>query len=267
MKHPLWSAIYPFFQDIDTFVGSGTMPGAEVKQRASAVKKQAGPAPGAPLEAGGVLKAFVPTDELLDARQAIRSKLDVLKASLAASLTERETYLVLFPVVVYCDEVIQNKFFTGQEVEWPPLQKELFRIDNGGEAFYDTLDDLLRKPETLPFVYEVFTYCLNAGFRGKYGDNLAKISKYKTELVSRIPIPTVEKPPEQAAGASLIAASRFPVWYYLAAAAFVAAAFVAYLLLAATACRARSEAEGRDRERADGGHLRPGPPPRALDAG
>ena len=238
MKHALWAPAYALLQDVDTFVTTGNMPGVEAiaqarMQSPSERKKEEElqKAKTVSRGAGGVMRAFAGTDELVDVRGAVRAKLDMLKAKLTKTLTERESYLVLFPIVVYCDEVIQNKLLAGPEMVWPPLQKELFKIDNGGEAFYDTLDDLVRKPDTLPFIYEVFYFCLAAGFMGKHANNLAKINEYKSKLEARIPVVAPEKQEEEKAEEDFIV-DTLPVWSYVGAAAVFAAAFGAFYLLA-----------------------------------
>jgi type IV/VI secretion system ImpK/VasF family protein len=222
MQNPLWSAIYDIFTDVDALLTQVERFGTV----SPAVEGTGGAAPRRPARAAvqkleGMRQAYSETTALVEVRSQIRSKLDMLKAALSARLTERETYLVLFPVVVRFDELVQNRFLAAAGTAWPPLQKELFEIDNGGEVFYDTLDDLLRKAETLPFVYEVYYFCLSDGFRGKYADNLAKINEYKTKLADKIPLPPVERRAERAEGPALVMVSGLPVKYYAAAALFL----------------------------------------------
>jgi type VI protein secretion system component VasF len=229
MKHPLWSAIYDLFQDIETFLTTGEIsgPSPEMMRPATArmnvMKTQQ-------LKVEGLRAAFDQTEDMLSARGAIRARLDVLKASLSATLNEREVYLVLFPVVVFSDEMVKNKF-PEKAASWPPLQKELFRIDNGGEVFYETLDDLLRKPDTLPFVYEVYYFAINYGFRGKYADNLAKINEYKAKVEAKIPLPKVDARRARA-GTEAVHAEKSPYWYYAASGAFLVGAYAVLYAIA-----------------------------------
>lgn len=120
--------------------------------------------------------------EVVGARSEIRTQLDFLRVKLAETLAERDCYLVLFPIVAYFDEHVQTRYLDENQLSWPPLQKELFQIDDAGELFYETVDDLLRKPQTIPFIYEVYYFCLNQGFQGKYVDNPVKISEYMKKL-------------------------------------------------------------------------------------
>lgn len=171
-------------------------------------------------------------DKLVKMRAAIRSNLDVLKARLSENLTEREVYLVLFPVVVYFDELVMYTFLSQSHSNWPPLQKELFKIDNGGEIFYDTLDDILRKPETLPFVYEIFYFVLNDGFKGKFKDNEVKIAEYKKKLKEKIPVPTVQEQEEEEEQQQIFYFYKFPSWYYASLAGFLLVTYTAIYIYA-----------------------------------
>ena len=97
-------------------------------------------------------------DDLLQARTELRAQLDRLRTKLSERLSERDSYLVLFPMVAHFDEWVQMRFLKGDQLSWPPLQRELFQIDDAGEIFFETLDDILLKPQTLPFVLEVFYF-------------------------------------------------------------------------------------------------------------
>ncbi len=126
------------------------------------------------------------TEELIKARSEIRTQLDFLKATLSEDLKERDTYLVLFPVVAHIDEMIQTKYLTKMDSSWPLLQRELFQVENAGEMFFEILDDILIKPATLPFVFEVYYFCISYGFRGKYDQDPVRINHYLKSLKSRI---------------------------------------------------------------------------------
>ena len=127
-------------------------------------------------------------DDLLKARTALRGELDSLKARLSEQLSERDVYLVIFPIVAHFDELVQTRLLQGDTLSWPTLQNELFQINDAGELFFDTLDDILLKPQTLPLVLEVFFFCLEDGFQGRYNRNPGKIEEYLDRLKNRIPI-------------------------------------------------------------------------------
>jgi type IV/VI secretion system ImpK/VasF family protein len=209
MKNPLWSAVFDLVQEVDTLFSRAERFGAGGAAGSSDAPPSDAPSDAPPSDApaepaiaasspkrgkAGFFKAYVATDDLVEVRSKLRAKLDLLKAQLAENLTEREVFLVLFPLVVLFDELVQNRFVAGGgSGSWPPLQSELFKIDDGGEVFYNTLDDLIRKPDTLPFVYEVFYLCLSLGFRGRYADNLTKVNEYKHKIETKIPLPVLPK--------------------------------------------------------------------------
>ena len=79
---------------------------------------------------------------------------------------------------------------------------------------YETLDDILRKPQTLPLIYEVFYFCLNHGFRGKYIDNQVKINEYLKKLREKIPIhkqENIQAAPEETGQIKFVGSK---IWYY-----------------------------------------------------
>jgi type IV/VI secretion system ImpK/VasF family protein len=167
------------------------------------------------------------SEEIVKVRADVRVQLDFLRVQLAETLSEREAYLVLFPIVIYFDELVQYKYLPAGQT-WPPLQKELYQIDNGGVLFYETLDDILRKPQTLPLVYEVFYFCMSHGFRGRYNDDPVKILEYKTKLLDKISTKDVE-PSLEYSTAPVSAGSIKNAWFYYAGS--VGVILVAYFLI------------------------------------
>ena len=116
----------------------------------------------------------------------LRSKLDTLRDQLHRELTENETYLVMFPLVLLCDEMVMIRLPKAQQTSWPLLQSELFQINYGGDVFYDFVDERLDKPDTPSMVFEVLYFCLAAGFVGKFGESSGKVQRYRTLLSEQI---------------------------------------------------------------------------------
>jgi cell division protein FtsN/type VI protein secretion system component VasF len=170
--------------------------------------------------------------ELVRVRAEIRTQLDFLRMKLAEQLTERDCYLVLFPIVAFFDEYVQTTYLGENQLDWPPLQRELFQIDDAGEIFYDTVDDILRKPQTIPFIYEVYYFCLNKGFLGRHIGDPVKINEYLKRLREKIPVVDLadfQAVPEDTGRIRPIGSS---IWYY---AASVLAVIAIYFLLRAAA--------------------------------
>ncbi len=116
----------------------------------------------------------------------LRNKLDALRDNLNRELTENETYLVMFPLVLLCDEMVMTRLSKQQQTSWPLLQSELFQINYGGDVFYDFVDERLEKPDTPPIVFEVLYFCLAAGFVGKFGESGGKVQRYRTLLSEQL---------------------------------------------------------------------------------
>jgi type VI secretion system protein ImpK len=116
----------------------------------------------------------------------LRTKLDTLRDNLNRELTENETYLVMFPLVLLCDEMVMCRLAKEQQTSWSLLQSELFQINYGGDVFYDFVDERLDKPDTPPMVFEVLYFCLAAGFVGKFGESSGKVQRYRTLLAEQL---------------------------------------------------------------------------------
>ncbi|MEW5802326.1 MAG: DotU family type IV/VI secretion system protein [bacterium] len=165
------------------------------------------------------------SEDIIRLRAHIRTQLDYLRAKLSETLAERDCYLILFAMVAHFDEYVQSNYLNDTSQLWPPLQKELYRIDDAGELFYDTLDEILQRPQTLPLVYEVFYFCLNHGFQGRYNDNPVRITEYMRRLRAKIPLHEMENnqaAPEETGQIKYVGSMA---WYYGAAAAGIAACY------------------------------------------
>lgn len=194
MEPELWKAIQVLFADVEASLGPcGTDPAQDQ----------------------GDDDIFSGPEELVNARSRVRDAFDTLRLKFSGTLTEQEAYQVLFPLVVYVDEQFQARYFERTQTAWPLLQKELYEVDDGGELFYDTLDVILKKPQTSQFVYEVHYFCLKHGFLGKYVTDPVRISKYMDQLKDKIAVNPME-------GVSILAEDSgelkyfiSPAWFYL----------------------------------------------------
>ncbi|MCG8472688.1 MAG: DotU family type IV/VI secretion system protein [Desulfobacterales bacterium] len=175
MKNRYWQAIYETYRKLESLCGPSRlgerMLGAE----------DAGDA----ME-GDEASSVMASEDLVAIRSELRTQLDFLKATLTEQYSERDTYLILFPIVAQIDEVVLGQFLGRTQTGWPSLQKELFQIENAGEVFFEILDDILLKPQTSLFIFEVYYFCLNYGFRGRYQDNPVKITTYMKSLSAKL---------------------------------------------------------------------------------
>ncbi len=159
--------------------------------------------------------------DLVNARKEIRHQFENIRIKLLEYLSEQESYQVLFPLVVYFDEIVRAKFLKEKQLEWPLLQKEFYDVDDGGELFYDNLNSILRKPQTSEFIFEVNYFCLKHGFQGKYVDDPVKIKEYIDKLETKISTIDMEGVSILPEDTGEIKYFMSPAWYYGGAVLFL----------------------------------------------
>lgn len=130
---------------------------------------------------------MIPSETLDRLRSELKTQLDTLKDNLTREMGENEVYLVMFPLVLLCDEMVMSHLPKQQQTSWLLLQSDLFQINYGGDVFYDFVDERLAKPDTPSVVFEVLYYCLASGFVGKFGADNSKLLRYKALVTERIP--------------------------------------------------------------------------------
>jgi type IV/VI secretion system ImpK/VasF family protein len=163
-------------------------------------------------------------------RDQVRSLFQDLRATLAETLSEFDTFSALLPLVVYCDELVATAT-SGASLRWETLQGEFFETEDGGEKFYSVLDARLHQDETHPLVLQSFYYCLSAGFCGMYPAGSSLRDEIQSRLAQRIALPEI-KYPAKARQVAVAEVARFPWLYYGVAAGVVLAAFVVLSLRA-----------------------------------
>lgn len=126
--------------------------------------------------------------DLVELRSQLRSQLEELRAVITERYSERDAYFVIFPLTAHCDEIVKMLILDTQHLEWPPLQQELYQVADAGDLFYELLDNALGKPETLPLVYEVYYFCLQDGFCGRYSVSPNRVIEYLQKLQKHIHI-------------------------------------------------------------------------------
>lgn len=226
MKNQHWEAVHKVYTYLESVCGGSLyQPETDMDDENPEEARSTGP--------DGRADRQEPTeiDDLVQVRSEIRVQLDFLRATLSEQYTERDTYLILFPIVAQIDELIQTNFLVALQTDWPLLQKELFQIDNAGESFYNILDDVLLKPQTPLFIYEVYYFCLRYGFRGRYKDHPVKIKEYLKKLETRLQedATSVAAPPSEYMGR--IQQFGSPGWNYLVAAGVIVGAYLVLRLI------------------------------------
>jgi type IV/VI secretion system ImpK/VasF family protein len=140
---------------------------------------------------------IIATIDLVEIRSKLRAQLEQLRTAITERYSERDAYLVLFPLTAHCDELVKKMILDIKQLEWPPLQQELYQVTDAGDLFYELLDNALAKSDTLPLVYEVYYFCLHDGFCGRYGGNVERLNDYLEKLRPHIilqPIVTIVPP-------------------------------------------------------------------------
>jgi type IV/VI secretion system ImpK/VasF family protein len=168
--------------------------------------------------------------DIVGMREQIEYKLKWLRAQFDAVFRSDESLKALFPIIIYIDEIM--KLSAGNvSSRWESFQSQLYDIDNGGEAFFEKLEEALQQEETDPLILEIFYYCLAAGFIGAYQRDQYKIKLYQDRLAARFVPPPEEPEPTEVPGKVLIV--PFPWEYYAAGVGVVLAVYLTLSWLAA----------------------------------
>ncbi len=170
--------------------------------------------------------------DLVEFRSKLRIELEALRELLIAQYSERDAYLVLFPVIAHCDEFIRKSLVNSDQLNWPSFQEEFYKVDDAGDVFYDLLDDLLAKPETLPLVYEIYLFCLKDGFLGRYSVYPQTIAEYIKKLSKHIVLYPLQSKLTQIPTPSKRFFFRIPNYsYYLGAALLLSGVYFLLIFL------------------------------------
>ena len=97
------------------------------------------------------------TDVIGLLRTELRRYLDDLKVTFQRILPEKEAGMVLYPLVLHFDEMVTRRLSTAEQTQWPLLQKELFDMNDGGDVFFEFVEERLKKASSPPLVFTVLT--------------------------------------------------------------------------------------------------------------
>jgi type VI secretion system protein ImpK len=188
-----------------------------------------------PEAAAGDLDAMRPllgNDAMETLHGQLRQTVARAAAKLAPLLDSAELQRILFLLAIAIDEKVQRRLAPEEAPRWPLLQRALFDVHDGGDVFYDLLDDCLARSDTPYLVFEICHFCLSDGFVGRHSRNRPMIDEYQRKIASRLPrshasdtgyFTTAYLPTPQG--------TQFPRRYYLySAAALVLLPFVLLLV-------------------------------------
>lgn len=180
------------------YVGSGGRTGDGVSQRSGFVERlrlgagdHAGAvpktlSPGSAPVGRGATSVTISPELLARLREDLLCRIENLEEKLSKELSEGDVGQMIFPLVLLCDEMVMVRLAKEQHTLWHLLQTELFRINYGGDVFYDFADEQLDKANTSVEVFEVLYYCLQSGFVGRFGFDSSKVQRYRNLLSERI---------------------------------------------------------------------------------
>jgi type IV/VI secretion system ImpK/VasF family protein len=140
-------------------------------------------------------------------------------AKLAPLLDSAELQQILFILTIAIDEKVQRRLAPEEAPKWPLLQRALFDVHDGGDLFYDLIDDCLARNDTPYLVFEICYFCLSDGFVGRHSRNRPMIEEYKRKIAGRLPrSQSSETGYFTTAYNPTTGAARLPLRYYLYAA-------------------------------------------------
>jgi type IV/VI secretion system ImpK/VasF family protein len=148
----------------------------------------------------------------------LRQTLGRLASKLGTSLESGDIKQVLFVLAIQLDEKVQRRLAPDEAPRWPLLQRALFDVHDGGDMFYDLIDDRMARRDSpeLQLVFEVCYFCLSDGFVGRHSRNKPMIEEYKRKLSSRIARPTGNESEDRTiAYMGPVNSTRIPSRYWL----------------------------------------------------
>jgi type IV/VI secretion system ImpK/VasF family protein len=225
MKNKQWEAIHEIYTRMERLCGRSLYISEESLYAGASERLE-----DEDIQSGAGVEVYS-SDDIVNIRAELRNQLDFLKSTLTEQYSERDTYIILFAVVAQIDELIQANFLRAMSLSWPLLQKELFQIDNAGDVFYEILDDILPKPQTHTFIYEVYYFCLRYGFRGRYENNPVKITEYLKKLYARLKQNDMPIVHAEAEDIGHIKQFSSPYWNYLIMAGVLMFAYFFFVIL------------------------------------
>ncbi len=121
-------------------------------------------------------------------REALRVALkETLKPALGRYIGQMQANHCLVPLVIAIDERERLALDTlAKRWSLPALQTQLLEIDDGGDRFFDQLDEHLNGRGLHPLVFELYLICLKGGFSGRYQGRDNERQAFETRLVERI---------------------------------------------------------------------------------
>lgn len=128
--------------------------------------------------------------DLDDLRRSLVARLDALRLALGPFMPAEQAVKVLVPLIFLFDEIILENLG-----KISPSQDLLWSSEEGGDIFFDRVDELCQDPAVPEIIIEVHLFCLIAGFKGRWANDPSMIERYQDQLRERLGVP--ELPPAE----------------------------------------------------------------------
>jgi type VI secretion system protein ImpK len=119
----------------------------------------------------------------------LRQTLARVTAKLGPLVDSADIKQLVFVLAIALDEKVQRRLAPEEAPQWPLLQRALFDVHDGGDLFYDLVDDRIATHGTPEIIFELCYFCLSDGFVGRHSRNKPMIEEYKRKLAARISRP------------------------------------------------------------------------------
>lgn len=180
---------------------------------------------------GFITKAFASpaiTPDLTGLQSLIRRRLNGLRVALEARVPPELAKDVLVPLVFLIDEQVLERLASlgaGREIGWTPLQRNAYPADDGGDVFFEDVARML-KDGAPALLFEVYLYCLHAGFEGRHAEDAIALADIRARLAEKVetpPLPAVAPSPPVVPNA--LSSRKIVLWTVAAVLAFNAVLF------------------------------------------
>jgi type VI secretion system protein ImpK len=113
---------------------------------------------------------------------------DAAAGARAQGYTPEDARLAEYAVVALLDESVLHNPRLASVWAQRPLQDERYGQHLAGEWFFQHIEQLLARPDSLALadVLEVYQLCLQLGFRGRYGGDSAALSVISSQIGARL---------------------------------------------------------------------------------
>ena len=124
-------------------------------------------------------------NKIIDFRSDLRNKISDIQDLSLKILGTKLSYYLIFPIVVYCDEILSN-YFAYKGVDWPKMQLEIYNLEDGGERFFEITEQIIENPIYPEIIYQLYYMILKTQYKGKLIDAIKKDRQYYLKKIEEI---------------------------------------------------------------------------------